>query len=292
MKKTVLAMTMAASVLALAACSDQKAADEEIIATSKVGNITKEDLYEEMKDAIGIQVVENLLLQQALEAEYKVSDKELEEAINAQKEPLGENFEMYLKQQGITESFFEKNVKSQLVQRKMIDSLEVSDEDIAKGMERAKTEIHARHILVEDEKTANEVLTKLNEGGKFETLAIDYSTEPAAQQTGGDLGWFGPGKMVQEFEDAAYALKKGEISKPVKTSFGYHIIELVDTRPAETEKTEEQIKAEVEDNLTRIEFEEKLQELIKAADVDIKVDEFKTALDIYLPADAEKEEKK
>ena len=143
----------------------------------------------------------------------------------------------------------------------MIDSLELSDEDIAKGMERAKTEIHARHILVEDEKTANEVLTKLNDGGKFESLAIDYSTEPAAQQTGGDLGWFGPGKMVQEFEDAAYALKKGEISKPVKTSFGYHIIELVDTRPAETEKTEEEIKAAVEDNLTRIQFEEKLQEL-------------------------------
>ncbi len=107
-----------------------------------------------MKDAIGIQVVENLLLQQALETEYKVSDKELEEAINAQKEPFGENFALYLQQQGITESFFEKNVKSQLIQRKMIESLEVSDEEIAKGVERAKTEVHARHILVEDEKTA------------------------------------------------------------------------------------------------------------------------------------------
>ena len=291
MKKTVLAMTMAASVLALAACSDQKAADEEIIATTKVGNITKEDLYEEMKDAIGVQVVENLLLQQALETEYKVSDKELEEEIKAQKEPLGENFALYLQQQGITEKFFEKNVKSQMIQRKMVESLKVSDEDIAKGLERAKTEVHARHILVEDEKTANEVLAKLKDGGKFETLAIDYSTEPAAQQTGGDLGWFGPGKMVQEFEDAVYALKKGEISEPVKTSFGYHIIELVDTRPAVTEKTEEEIKAEVEDNLKRVQFEEKLQELIIAADVDIKADEFKNALNSYLPADADKEEK-
>ena len=291
MKKTVLAMTMAASVLALAACSDQKAADEDIIATSKVGNITKEDLYEEMKDAIGIQVVENLLLQQALETEYKVTDKELEEAINAQKEPFGENFALYLQQQGITESFFEKNVKSQLIQRKMIESLDVSDEEIAKGMERAKTEVHARHILVEDEKTAKEVLTKLKDGGKFETLAIDYSTEPAAQQTAGDLGWFGPGKMVQEFEDAVYELEKGEISEPVKTSFGYHIIELVDTRQAPTDKTEEEIKAQVEDNLTRVQFEEKLQELITAADVDIKVDEFKTALDSYLPAKTDSEGK-
>ncbi|MFC5602390.1 peptidylprolyl isomerase [Sporosarcina koreensis] len=291
MKKTVLAITMAASVLALAACNDQKAADDEIIATTKVGNITKEDLYEEMKDAIGVQVVENLLLQQALETEYKISDKELKDEIKAQKEAFGDNFELYLQQQGITERFFEKNVKSQMLQKKMIDSLKVSDEDIAKGVERAKTEVHARHILVDDEKTANEVLKKLKDGGDFAELAKEYSTEPVAQQTGGDLGWFGPGKMVQEFEDAVYALKKGEISEPVKTSFGYHIIELLETRKAETDKSEEEIKAEIEDGLKRVQFEEKLQELIKAADVDIKVDEFKKALDAYLPAKADKEEK-
>ncbi|MCG7345581.1 peptidylprolyl isomerase [Sporosarcina sp. ACRSL] len=292
MKKTILALTIAASVLALAACNnDQKAADEEIIATTKAGNITKEDLYEEMKDAIGVQVVENMLLQRALETEYKVSDKELEEEIKARKEPFGESFPLYLQQQGITERFFEKNVKAELLQKKMIESLKVSEEDVAKGVERAKTEVHARHIVVKEEDTAQEVLTKLNEGGDFAELAKEYSTEPVAQQTGGDLGWFGPGKMVQEFEDATYSLKKGEISEPVKTSFGYHVIELLDTRPAETDKTEEEIKAEIEDNLTRIQFGEKLQELIKAADVDIKVEEFKTALDVYLPAEADKEEK-
>lgn len=293
MKKTILAMTMAASVLALAACNDQTEADDEIIAISKVGTITKEDLYEEMKDAIGVQVVENLLLQQALENEYKVSDKEVKEEIKKQKEAYGDSFEMVLQQQGITEKFFDKNVKSQMLQKKMIESLEVSDEDIAKGVERAKTEVHARHIVVKDEKTANEVLKKVKDGGDFEALAKEYSTEPVAQDTGGDLGWFGPGKMLQEFEDAAYALKKGEISEPVKTSYGYHIIELLDTRTAETEKTDDEIKAEVENNLKAALFEEKLEELIKAADIDIKDDEYKHALDNYLTqkdeeADAEK----
>lgn len=291
MKKTVLAVTMAASVLALAACNDQKAADDEVIATTKAGNITKEDLYEEMKDAIGIPVVENMLLQQVLETEFKVSDKEWKEEIKAQKDMLGDNFEAYLQQQGVTERFFEKNIKSQMIQKKMIESLKVSDEDIAKGVERAKTEVHARHIVVKDEATAKEVLAKLKDGGDFAELAKEYSTEPVAEKTGGDLGWFGPGKMVQEFEDAAYSLKKGEISEPVKTSFGYHIIEVLDTRKAETEKTEEEIKAEIEDGLKRVLFEEKLQEMIKAADVDIKVDEFKEALDSYLPATADKEEK-
>ena len=78
MKKPILAFTMATSVLVVSACSDKDVADEEIIASTKAGDITKADLYEEMKDAIGDQVVENLLLEKAIENEYKVTDKEVE----------------------------------------------------------------------------------------------------------------------------------------------------------------------------------------------------------------------
>ncbi|WP_339254151.1 peptidylprolyl isomerase [Sporosarcina sp. FSL W8-0480] len=283
MKKTVLAMTMAASVLALAACNNEKASDDEVMATTKSGTITKEDLYEEMKGAIGATVFENLLLQQVLETEYKISDKDLKEEIDKRKESYGENFEMYLQSKGINERFFENQVKAELLQTKMIESLTVDEAELAQGLERAKTEVHARHILVEDEKKAQEIIQKLNEGGDFEALAKEFSTEPIAQQSGGDLGWFGPGKMLQEFEDAAYSLKVGEISEPVKTSYGYHIIELLETRPAETDKTEEEIKAELENLLKGAQFEAKLEELIKAADVDIKADEFKHVLELYLP---------
>lgn len=292
MKKTVLAMGLAASVLALGACSnDQKATDDEVIAVTKAGNITKEDLYIEMKDAIGPQVMENMLLQHALENEYKLSDKEVKEEVKKQKDALGDNLDAYLQQQGITEAFFDKNIKSQMLQKKLVGSLEISDEDIATGLERAKTEIHARHIVVADEKTANEVRKKIEDGGDFEALAKEYSTEPVAEQTGGDLGWFGPGKMMQEFEDAAYSLEKGELSEPVKTSYGFHIIEMLEKREAETDKTEEEVKAEIEEGLKRVQFEEKLQELIKAADVDIKDDEFKNVLDVYLPVSEDKEAK-
>ncbi|HJF31599.1 MAG TPA: peptidylprolyl isomerase [Sporosarcina psychrophila] len=285
MKKTVLALTMAASVLALSACSDKNAADDEIIATSKNGDITKADLYDEMKDAIGIRVVENLILQQAIESEYKVTDKEVKEAIAAQKEQYGESFDMYLMQQGMTEKFFDKNVKSQLIQQKMIESLKVTDEDINAGIANMKKEINARHILVKDKKTADEVLAKLKEGGDFAKLAKEYSTEEMAQESGGDLGWFGPGKMVPEFEEAAFALKKGEISEPVKTSFGYHVIELMDTREAKLEQTDEELKATVTDNLKKVQFEEKLVKLLKASDIDIKEDEFKDALEGYIPTE-------
>jgi foldase protein PrsA len=283
MKKTILALTMAASVLALSSCSDKNTGNEEIIATSKNGEITKADLYDEMKDAIGIQVVENLILQQAIESEYKVTDEELKEAIKTQKEQYGESFDMFLMQQGITEKFFEKNIKSTLIQQKMIESIEISDEDINAGIANMKKEINARHILVKDKKTADEVLAKLKEGGDFAKLAKEYSTEPAAQESGGDLGWFGPGKMVPEFEKAAFALKKGEISEPVETSFGFHIIELVDTREAKLEQTDEELKATVTDTLKKAQFEEKLVQLLKASAIDIKADEFKNALEGYLP---------
>ncbi|MCG7337514.1 peptidylprolyl isomerase [Sporosarcina sp. ACRSM] len=291
MKKTVLALTMAASVLALSACSDKNSADDEVLVTSKAGDITKADLYDEMKDAIGLQVVENLILQQAIESEFSVSDKEVEEEIKKQKEQYGDSFEMYLAQSGMTEKFFEKNVKSQMIQTKMLDSLEVTDEEIKAGLANAKKEIHARHILVEDEKTAKEVRKKLEEGGDFEKLAKEYSTEPAAQDTGGDLGWFGTGRMVPEFEKAAFALKKGEISEPVKSSFGYHVIELLDTREAEVEATDEELKATVEDNLKRAKFEEKLISLLKDSNIDIKADEFKSALEDYLPKADKKADK-
>ncbi|MCG3088671.1 peptidylprolyl isomerase [Sporosarcina cyprini] len=290
MKKTLIAVSLATSVLALSACSDKKASDE-VIASTKYGNITQADFYEEMKDAIGVQVVENMLLQKAIEHEYKVDDKELEEAIKQQKDMYGDNFDLYLQQNGITEKFFEKNVKSQLLQKKLVDSLKVTDEQIKTGIENAKTELHARHILVKDEKTAKEVLQKLKDGGDFAKLAKEYSTEDKANETGGDLGWFGQGKMVPEFEAAAYKLKKGEISEPVKTSFGYHIIELLDTRKVEIEKTDEELKAEVEDNLTRAAFEARLKELLEKADVEIKEEEFQHALDAYLPVKEEKAKK-
>ena len=83
--------------------------------------------------------------------------------------------------------------------------------------------IRASHILVEKEYMAEDVLKKLKEGASFESLARAYSSCGSAPE-GGDLGEFGPGQMVKEFETAAFALKPGEVSAPVRTQFGYHII--------------------------------------------------------------------
>jgi len=83
--------------------------------------------------------------------------------------------------------------------------------------------IHCAHILVKTEKEANKVLERLKKGDKFSAIAKDVSLCPSKKR-GGDLGTFGRGQMVKEFEKAAFALEKGQISPIVKTKFGYHII--------------------------------------------------------------------
>ncbi len=83
--------------------------------------------------------------------------------------------------------------------------------------------VHCAHILVKTEKEVNNVLERIKKGEKFSSIAKDVSLCPSKKR-GGDLGTFGRGQMVKEFENAAFALDKGQISEIVKTQFGYHII--------------------------------------------------------------------
>lgn len=99
---------------------------------------------------------------------------------------------------------------------------------------------HIRHILVKTEEEAKDVLNKLKKGAKFDDLAAKVSTCPSKDR-GGDLGWMPRGRLVKEIEDVAFAMNKGEISGPIKTRFGYHVILLEDKRP-ETKSSYDEVK--------------------------------------------------
>lgn len=90
-------------------------------------------------------------------------------------------------------------------------------------------EVRAAHILVKGEPKANEIMEKLKKGESFDALAREYSECPSKKR-GGDLGWFTRGRMVREFENAAFAGEKGALVGPVKTQFGWHIIKVLDKR--------------------------------------------------------------
>lgn len=88
-------------------------------------------------------------------------------------------------------------------------------------------QIHARHILVQSENAARKVLDRLSGGESFEAVAREWSTDRATANKGGDLGRFGRGDLMPAFEKAAFALRPGEVSQPVKTALGYHIIKRI-----------------------------------------------------------------
>ena len=98
---------------------------------------------------------------------------------------------------------------------------------ITANITHQQEQVWARHILVADEATATSIIKQLAAGADFATLAAKYSIDTGSKDKGGDLGWFGRGTMVAEFENAAFALKIGEISQPVKSTYGYHVIQVL-----------------------------------------------------------------
>lgn len=131
-------------------------------------------------------------------------------------------------------------IRAVYIQREVDKRISESDmkskyNEYVKSLDKVE-ERHARHILVDTEDKAKEIITKLNEGADFVTLAKESSTGPSAEN-GGDLGWFSKKDMVPAFSDAAFATEKGTVDQtPVKTQFGWHVIKVEDTRvrPAPT----------------------------------------------------------
>lgn len=145
-----------------------------------------------------------------------------------------------------------KSMLQQYGLSKILNQVTVSEDEIAEYYENNKKffktseMVKASHILVDTEEKANEVLEDLTDGLSFEEAAEQYSSCPS-KSAGGDLGQFGRGQMVQEFEDAAFSMKKGEISKPVKTQFGYHIIKLVD-HISQSDSSLDEVKEDIRKN--------------------------------------------
>ncbi len=176
-----------------------------------------------------------------------------------------------------------KDLALELWMKKQFDSIKLTDADMKafydKNIDKFKQEesAKARHILLANEKDAKAIIKELKDAkdkmAKFIELAKTKSTGPSGP-SGGDLGWFDRKKMVKEFSDAAFVLKKGKYTKkPVKTQFGYHVILLEDIKPAGNVSFKD-AKPSIEQNLKIEKFQEKMKkvskELRSKADISIK----------------------
>lgn len=273
MKKAMIALA-ATSVIALSACGSS-----ETIVTSKAGDITKEDFYNEMKqNPAGKQALQNMVIEQVFIENYPVDDEEVDKKYDEIKKQIGDQFDAILKQQGLTEEAFKESLQAQLAIEKAVKKT-ITEDDL-KAL--YKPEIKASHILVKDEETAKKVEDELAQGKSFEELAKQYSQDPGSAEKGGDLGYFGPGKMAPEFEEAAYSLQKDEISQPVKTQYGYHIIKVTDIKEL---KPYDEVKGDLEKQAISAKYQDAefmndlIEKEMKKADVKVKDDDLKELFD-------------
>lgn len=142
-----------------------------------------------------------------------------------------------------------KSLLAQFYVSKIMKNVEVTEEEVKEYYEKNKAtfvtgeKVKASHILVKTEEEANKILEEINGGLSFADAAQKYSSCPS-KQAGGSLGEFGKGQMVPEFEKAVFAMELGEVSKPVKTQFGFHLIRL-DAKQDNKELSFDEVKAEI-----------------------------------------------
>ena len=223
---TVVALALAGATLL--AVPPAAVADDKVVATIDGKPITDADLAiadgeigGDMGSMTPIQKRMSLL-------EFLIDNQLFAEAAEGEKLGQGADFETrlkYLKRRALRELYFDKVIKSTVSDA---DARKLYDDQVK--LLKPEEEVSARHILVESEDKAKELKEKLKSGGDFIALAKENSKDPGSKDDGGNLGYFGHGQMVPQFEEVVFKLPKGEVSDPVKTQFGWHLIKIEDRR--------------------------------------------------------------
>ncbi|MDO4594148.1 MAG: peptidylprolyl isomerase [Tissierellia bacterium] len=229
--------------------SSNKQLDDKSVALVNGESISKDDYKNELnfyksmmaaqqglKDSVVQMMVQDKLIKDDLaKNKIKVTKNEINDKFNELVKNMGgeEKFDKMLEDYDMSVDSYKDTVEKDLMYQKHKDwykkEHKATEKDIETYFNDHKDElieVKASHILVDDEKTAKEVKQKLDNGEDFSDLAKEYSKDSANAENGGELGFFKKSEMAQEFADKAFDMKVGEISDPVKTDFGYHIIKV------------------------------------------------------------------
>lgn len=256
-----------------------------VVASVNGEKITKDELYQLLLKQAGQQGLNLLIAQRIVDLEAKkqkitISDAEIKEALEEYYDHYGgeETFTQIIEMSGTSLAEVKKNLVSTMKIKKLLEPrIKVTEEEMKAFFEENKEDfaqeeqVKARHILVATEKEAQEIKDKLAKGEDFAALAKEYSTDDSTKNNGGQLGFFNRGDMVPEFEKAAFALAVGEISAPVKTEYGYHLIKVEEKKEAAApnyEKSKVDIKEYLFNQKLQQEYNPWLQEV--SADYEIK----------------------
>lgn len=209
-------------------------------------SITKDKLYDTMVKTGGTQTLDSLITQEVIDQEAEkskvtVSDKEVQYEMDMIKKsfPDEAQYNQMLAQYGMTEDDLKKEMGPQVKLKKLLEpKIKISEDDVKKYYDENKAQfakpeqVRASHILVKTKEEAQDVLDQLKNGSDFAKLAAEKSIDPGTKDVGGDLNYFERGAMTKPFSDAAFSLKKDELSGIVQTEFGFHIIKVTDHKQA------------------------------------------------------------
>lgn len=230
------------------------------IARAEIGEQIANMPAEESRRNLLLYVIENqLLADAALKDNIDTGD--------AAKEVMA-----YYRRRALHDLYYDSKIRgavSEQAAKKMYD-------EQVKGLV-SKPEVSARHILVKSEEDALDIIERLNRGSDFAELAKEKSTGPSGAQ-GGDLGYFSKGQMVPEFDKVVFTLNKGDISEPVKTQFGWHVIKLEDKRDSKPPSFDT-VKGGLMSGMVRQKAVEVITGLRTSAKIDIVDPEIKKALE-------------
>ena len=236
--------------------------------------------------------------QKAEDLDVEVTDKQVDARLEQiKKQYFGgdqKKFEKQLKEQGITEKQVRNDIRAQIVSEKIFAKVtgdaKVTDEEIAAYYAKNKTQYSqpesrdVRHILVKTKKQADDLYTQLQNGANFAALAKKFSEDTGSKANGGKLT-ISKGQTVAPFDQTAFLLKKNDISKPVKTEFGYHIIQpLTDTKPAKVTPLKD-VQASIKQQLQQTEKNEAMTKWVDDLKKDYK-DKVSYATGFTPPPDA------
>ncbi|MDE5414967.1 peptidylprolyl isomerase [Alkalihalobacterium chitinilyticum] len=240
MKKSILALSLSGALLLGACANDGGSATGGTIVEGTNISVTEEAFLQELKDRHGDELLKEMVEKQILDqviANADIDQAKVEEEVNTFKAEFGvetdeELLQILQMQFGLPVETMEEFKNEFIISRLAIQGLMTQDIDGAdlEIIDEDQIEVEASHILVEEKETAEEILAKINAGEDFQELATEHSIDPGSAQRGGELGFFGKGRMVPEFEAAAFNLEIGEVSELVETEYGYHIIKVTDKR--------------------------------------------------------------
>lgn len=259
------ALTLACFLATAAVLPVPAQAEDKVVATVNGKNITESDMtFADQEVGMELGSVAPELKRRYL-LEYLIETELMAAAAEADKLTSGPEFEKrlaYMRQRAAREAYFEKAVRGNIDD----GAARVFYDEQVKLMQ-PEEEVQARHILVASEDEAKALAAKVASGADFATLAKEASTDAGSKADGGNLGYFSKGQMVPQFEQAAFALKKGEVSKPVQSQFGWHVIKLEDRR-AKPPPPFEQVKGQLLASLIKQQAQEKLSALRGSAAIE------------------------